>query len=70
MPPVGLARMKVHLAPAVQWLMSVVAQIPVEASEVIQELCGHLVQQMDGTSFAVELSGGSWHACANSAACA
>ncbi|CAE7763902.1 unnamed protein product [Symbiodinium pilosum] len=34
-------RLQVHLAPAVQWLMSVVAQIPVEASEVIQELCGY-----------------------------
>ena len=33
-----------HLAPAVQWLMSVVAQIPLQASEVIQELCGQHVK--------------------------
>ena len=33
-----------HLAPAVQWLMSVVTQIPLQASEVIQELCGQHVK--------------------------
>ncbi|CAE7749778.1 unnamed protein product [Symbiodinium sp. CCMP2456] len=34
-------RLQAHLAPAVQWLMSVVTQIPLQASEVIQELCGY-----------------------------
>jgi len=32
-----------HLAPAVQWLMTMVTHIPVEASETVQELCGCLV---------------------------
>jgi len=28
------------LAPAVQWLMTMVTHIPVDASETVQELCG------------------------------
>ncbi|CAK9033561.1 unnamed protein product [Durusdinium trenchii] len=33
--------LQAHLPPAVQWLMTRVEQIPVEASETIQELCGY-----------------------------
>ncbi|CAJ1363007.1 unnamed protein product [Effrenium voratum] len=34
-------RLQAHLAPAVQWLVSMVAHVPNEASETVQELCGY-----------------------------
>jgi len=34
-------RLQAHLAAAVQWLMSMVSHIPVEASDAVQELCGY-----------------------------
>ena len=36
--------LQAHLAPAVQWLMTMVTHIPVEASETVQELCGYAGQ--------------------------
>lgn len=43
-------QLQVQLAPAVQWLMSMVTQIPLEASETVQELCGPLGSKQIGGS--------------------
>lgn len=36
--------LQAHLPPAVQWLMTMVTHIPVDASETVQELCGYAGQ--------------------------